>query len=427
MTDRRGEEHKASPRREHATSRDSRQISGGEDDRARIEPHYTRDDFSHSPLLVFYEVTRACDLVCTHCRASAMPHPAPNQLTPEQSAALLETLAQFPKRPMVVLTGGDPMKRPDLVDLISHGSKAGLRMAVTPSPTPLMSERAVAAMKEAGACGFGVSLDGAKAETHDAFRGIEGSHALSLAMIRWAGEVGLPVQVNTTVLAANLSELERMAEQLENLPVQMWSVFFLVPVGRARQAGRITARQYEQVFEILYRESRRRPYAVKSTEAPHYRRYVMQRMGIQADSAPQQLYGLCRRAPVGTNDGRGVMFVSHTGEIYPSGFLPLCCGKFPCDSPVEVYQNHPLFLNLRDADRLGGKCGVCEYRAVCGGSRARAYAIYGDPLAAEPDCAYVPPAWRYVRTSRKHLMPHSRTEMKQEHTKPYKPNDEHET
>ncbi|MGC8740914.1 MAG: TIGR04053 family radical SAM/SPASM domain-containing protein, partial [Candidatus Sumerlaeaceae bacterium] len=361
----------------------------------------------HSPLLVFYEVTRACDLVCKHCRASAMLNPARGQLTPAQSAALLEEVARFPKPPMVVLTGGDPMKRPDLVELIAHGRSVGLRMAVTPSPTPLMTAKAVAAMKEAGACGFGVSIDGARPQTHDTFRGIEGSHALSLEMIRWAGEVGLPVQVNTTVFASNLNELEQLADELEKLPVQMWSVFFLVPVGRARHAQRLSARQYERVFELLYRESRRRLYAVKSTEAPHYRRYVMQKLGLSPIDTPQHIYGMSRQAPVGTNDGRGVMFVSHTGEICPSGFLPLACGKYPADSPVTVYQEHELFLRLRDADRLGGKCGVCEYRSVCGGSRARAYAVYGDPMAAEPDCVYIPPAWLERKSfARKAAEPH---------------------
>ncbi len=322
-----------------------------------------------------------------------MPRPAPGQLTPDQSAALLEELARFPKPPMVILTGGDPMKRRDLFELIRHGARCGLRMAVTPSPTPLMSEQAIAKMKESGACGFGVSLDGAQPHTHDELRGIEGSHAFSLAMIRWAGEAGLSVQVNTTVLASNLSELPAMADMLEQLPVRMWSVFFLVPVGRARHAQRIRPCQYEDVFELLFVESQRRPYAVKSTEAPHYRRFVMQKLGLAPDAPPDRIYGMSRHAPVGTNDGRGVMFISHTGEIYPSGFLPLVCGQFPQISPVEAYQRHELFVRLRDATLLGGKCGACEYREICGGSRARAYAVCGDPLAAEPDCVYIPPRW----------------------------------
>jgi radical SAM protein len=370
-------------RREMAPNASARERQGG----------YTRADFAHSPLIVFYEVTRACDLVCTHCRASAMRHPAPDQLT----------LARFDKRPLVILTGGDPMKRPDLLELIAHGRRMGLRMAVTPSPTPLMTREAVHAMKEAGACSFGVSLDGARPATHDAFRGVEGSHALSLAMIRWAGEAGLPVQVNTSVLAANLDELEALADELEKLPVQMWSVFFIVPVGRARHLRRITPRQYERVFELLYAQSRQRPYAVKSTEAPHYRRFVMQRLGLAPEAPPERIYGMSRQAPVGTNDGRGVMFVSHTGEIFPSGFLPITCGRFPHDSPVTIYREHGVFQMLRDADRLQGKCGVCEYRALCGGSRSRAWAVHGDPMAPEPDCVYIPPAWpeahRKLRTS----------------------------
>ncbi|MCX7963040.1 MAG: TIGR04053 family radical SAM/SPASM domain-containing protein [Candidatus Sumerlaea chitinivorans] len=351
---------------------------------------YSRDDFGHSPLLVFYEVTRACDLVCRHCRASAFVNPHPKQLTTTQSKALFDDLSQFPKRPMVVLTGGDPMKRPDLEELISYGVAKGLRIAITPSPTPLMSREAIAAMQAAGACGFAVSLDGARAETHDRFRGYDGSFSFSLKMIEWAVSVGLPVQVNTTVIPETAAELEAMAEMLTGLGIQMWSVFFLVPVGRGRHARRLSPHEYEKVFEQLYCASRERPYAVKTTEAPHYRRYVMQRLGLAPDAPPERLYGMSRHAPVGTNDGRGVMFVSHVGEIYPSGFLPIECGRFPQQSAVKTYQEHELFVALRDPNRLGGKCGFCEYRAICGGSRARAYAVYGDPFAPEPDCVYVP-------------------------------------
>jgi MoaA/NifB/PqqE/SkfB family radical SAM enzyme len=206
---------------------------------AQPTPTYSRDDFGHSPLLVFYEVTRACDLVCRHCRASAFVNHHPQQLTTAESKALFDDLAQFPKRPMLVLTGGDPMKRPDLEELIAYGVAKGLRIAITPSPTPLMSHSAIAGMRAAGACGFAVSLDGARAETHDRFRGYEGSFSFSLKMIEWAVNVGLPVQVNTTITPETAPELEAMADLLMGLGIQMWSVFFLVPVGRGRHARRL--------------------------------------------------------------------------------------------------------------------------------------------------------------------------------------------
>jgi len=366
---------------------------------ASARPHtgYRREDFHHSPLIVFYEVTRACDLVCRHCRASAMPAPSPRQLSPAQTQRLLEALASFPRPPMVILTGGDPMKRPDLLDIIATTTSLGLECAVTPSPTPLMTQQAIRNIAKAGAKGFGVSLDGATPETHDAFRGIRGSYHESITMIQQAGDAGMGVQVNTTVTAANMSELEALADLLRTLPVRMWSVFFLVPVGRARLAQRITARQYERIFELLYRQREQGPYAVKSTEAPHYRRFVMQKLGLSPHDPPDRIYGLTRLAPVGTNDGRGVMFISHTGEICPSGFMPIVCGVFPQDSPVDVYQHHELFTALRDPAKLEGKCGACEYREVCGGSRARAYAVTGNPFAAEPDCVYIPPQWRSMR------------------------------
>jgi MoaA/NifB/PqqE/SkfB family radical SAM enzyme len=172
----------------------------------------------------------------------------------------------------------------------------------------------------------------------------------------------------------------------------MWSVFFLVPVGRGLLEQRISPNQYEEVFEKLWRQSRRQPYGIKTTEAPHYRRFVIEHDGdpLAGPAAPSRRPSRPRKTPLGVGDGKGVMFVGHTGEIYPAGFLPLECGRFPADSVVDVYQHHPTFLALRNPDGFGGKCGVCEYRDICGGSRARAFAVTGDPLAEEPDCVYTP-------------------------------------
>ncbi len=355
---------------------------------------YTEADFDRNPLMFYYEVTQACDLVCKHCRASAQDHAAPEELTTEQSEALIDQVAAFPRRPTLVMTGGDPLKRADLFALIGHAVAAGLQVALTPSATPLATREAFQRAKDAGISALGISLDGADAKTHDAFRGWEGSFERTLRMLDDARQLGIPVQVNTSITRRNFLQIDAIAALLAGQGIMMWSVFFLVPVGRGVEEQRIESEEYEVAFERLWHHAQHRPYAVKTTEAPHYRRYVLQHGGNPLEgpraatgSGPG---GRMHRAPLGVGDGKGIMFVSHTGEIYPAGFLPLVCGRFPRDSVVDVYQNHPTFRALRDPDQFKGHCGICEFRYVCGGSRARAYAVTGDPLATEPDCAYVP-------------------------------------
>ena len=368
---------------------------------------YTREDFAHSPLLVFYETTRACDLLCRHCRADAQVHRDPAELTTLQARRLIAELTIFPKPPLLVLTGGDPLKREDVFELVGHAADLGLKTAMTPSATPLVTAEALGRLRSAGLGRLAVSLDGATKRTHDRFRRVRGSFARTLQIIEDARRCGLPVQVNTTVASHNLGELDAMAQVLAALPgVVMWSVFFLVPTGRAcgEAAGaggvrRLTADEAEAAFETLWRQSLRQPYVIKTTEAPHYRRFVALKESARRRSGPHAGIGTeaeavpAPRRLLGTNDGKGVLFVGHTGEIYPSGFLPIHCGRFPFDSVVHVYQKAALFEALRDPDRLGGKCGACEFRNVCGGSRARALAVNGHPLAEEPDCAYVPRGW----------------------------------
>jgi radical SAM protein with 4Fe4S-binding SPASM domain len=221
-----------------------------------------------------------------------------------------------------------------------------------------------------------------------------------MEILKAAHDVFMPVQINTTITKNNAHEIPVMAQMLEELGIVLWSVFFLIPVGRGQAAQRVSAAQAEQTFELLWQESRRRPYGIKTTEAHHYRRFVLQHQGNPQQhpgGAPPP--GRIQRAPIGVNDGRGVMFVSHTGSIFPSGFMPIRCGKFPEQSIVDVYQESPLFCALREPDELKGKCGVCEYRQICGGSRARAYALTRDPLAAEPDCLYIPRLWHEKENS----------------------------
>jgi radical SAM protein len=374
---------------------------------------YTSDDFGRNPLMFYYEVTRACDLVCKHCRASAQAERDPGELDTPSARALIDQVTSFPRPPMLVLTGGDPLKRADLFDLIGHAAAAGLHVALTPSATPLATFEAFRQAKRAGVRALGISLDGSDADTHDAFRGWPGSFQRTLRMMADARTLDLPVQINTSITRRNFAQIESLAELLHDQGIAMWSVFFLVPVGRGVEEQRILPEEYEVAFERLWRESRRQPYSIKTTEAPHYRRWVLEHGGdplsgpeekgdrsnlperpggclAQIGPVPFSPSGKLHRAPLGVGDGKGVMFVSHTGEIFPAGFLPLQCGRFPQDSVVEAYQSHPTFLALRDPDRFGGNCGICEYRRTCGGSRARAYAVTGDPLASEPDCVYVP-------------------------------------
>lgn len=374
----------------------------------------TRGNFDASPLVVFYETTLACDLVCAHCRACAQPRRHTDELSPEASLALLDELARFPDPPLVVLTGGDPMKRDDIHQIVSHGVSRGLTMAMTPSATPLVTCDALLRLFDAGLSRLAISIDGATAATHDALRGVPGSFDRSLEILRDARNCGLPLQVNTTVHRGNVDELEAMAEMFDDFGLALWSVFFLVPVGRALADRRIEPERYEEAFALLAREARRRSFVIKTTEAPHYRRYVLQQRKRyrrrQAATASQEAarrdagrgsgdrqaaaaWTPATTGMLGTNDGNGVLFVGHTGLIQPSGFLPLPCGRFPEDSIVDVYQNHELFRSLRDSDGFHGKCGVCEYRSICGGSRARAYALTGDALGSDPDCAYQPSRW----------------------------------
>jgi radical SAM protein len=355
-----------------------------------------RPEFDSSPLIVFYELTRACDLVCQHCRASAQAQADPCELNPEQSLALVDDLARFPSKPMLVLTGGDPFKRRDLFAIIERSVANGMETAITPSATPLMTRRAVEKLKAAGIARMAISLDGVDAATHDALRGVPGTFDHALRILRAAREVGIPLQINTTITPGNYDQLEAMAELLAGLDIVLWSVFFIIPVGRATDGLRLSGEQHEAAFGRLWDLAQRMPFGIKTTEAMHYRRFAMQR-AKELRAAGAIPAGPPAKGPrsrfFGVNDGKGILFVSHKGEVQPSGFFPVVCGQFPAQSIVDVYQNSPLFRRLRDPKELGGKCRVCEYRNLCGGSRARAYAVTGDPMAAEPDCVYQPPAW----------------------------------
>ncbi len=343
-------------------------------------------DFDVRPLLVIWEMTHACDLNCAHCRANARPRRHPLELSTAEAFHLIDQIAEM-RVPLFVLSGGDPLKRPDLMPIIQYACRRGVRTSLTPSATPLLVRDAVFRVKESGLMRLALSLDASTAELHDGFRGVAGSYKQTLDAVEWCHEADLPVQINTTVSRYNLADLDNMVELLSSLRVVLWSVFFLVPTGRAQFSQMLSPEQHERVFAKLYAASKRVKFHIKTTEGQHYRRYMLQQKA-RGHSMPEE--ELIERAPKGVNDGKGFAFVSHTGEVYPSGFLPLSAGNVLWESLAEIYQNSPLFRALRDSSQLKGKCGNCEFNEVCGGSRARAYAVSHDPLAEEPCCVYLP-------------------------------------
>ncbi|MEX0891962.1 MAG: TIGR04053 family radical SAM/SPASM domain-containing protein, partial [Gemmatimonadota bacterium] len=360
---------------------------------------------SQAPFLVIWETTQSCDLACKHCRADAVTDRHPLELTTDQARRMMDDVRRF-GRPLFVLTGGDPLKRPDVVELVRYGSSIGLRMAMTPSGTPLMTPEVLKELRDAGLSRLAVSLDGSSAAIHDAFRGVDGSYAWTIDMLRVARDIGLTTQVNTTVSRHNLEDFDALCTLMVELDITLWSVFFLVPTGRANPNDVASAEEFERVFHRMYDLSMTAPFDIKSTAAPQYRRVILQRQvaerraGARTDAPAPMTAGVgfsladgVGRSK-GVNDGDGFLFISHLGALFPSGFLPLAAGNVRKDDLVDVYRNAPLFKALRDTDQLKGKCGVCEYRDVCGGSRARAYAVTGDYLEAEPYCAHVPAKWR---------------------------------
>lgn len=346
-------------------------------------------DTSERPFVLIWEVTQACDLACKHCRAEAQPERHPDELTTAEGKRLLEDATGFGDDQLVVLSGGDPLYRPDTIELIEHGIDQGLSMTLTPSGTTSLTRESVHELAATGLRRMAVSIDGGSAETHDAFRKEDGSFEQTLKAARAAREADLPLQVNTTVCAETVEDLPAVRDLVEELGVVLWSVFFLVPVGRGRILDPISPEYAERVMEWLVDVSNEAPFGVKTTEAPHYRRVALQQQQTTAAATGMSpLDDIGRRT--GITAGDGFAFVSHTGEVYPSGFLPESAGNVHEDSIVDIYRNTDLFEDLRNPDALKGKCGACEFRYVCGGSRSRAYAYTGDPLESDPLCSYVP-------------------------------------
>jgi MoaA/NifB/PqqE/SkfB family radical SAM enzyme len=290
-----------------------------------------------------------------------------------------------------VLTGGDPLERPDFWDLLEHGAALGLDMAVSPSGTPMLTPDVVGRLRRAGARAMSLSLDGGDAARHDRFRGVPGCFARTVTAADAAATAGLSVQVNTLVTADSLADLPRIGEMVGRLGAARWSLFFLVQVGRGRDLQQLGPAACERLLAWLWAHARRAAAVVSTTEAPHYRRVALQRLRPEGPAGGADRRAAIRRS-FGIRDGNGIMFVSHRGDVQPSGFLPLVAGNVRTTSPVELYCDGPLFRSLRDVSRLRGRCGRCGFRAICGGSRARAHAMNGDAFGEDPLCAWEPGA-----------------------------------
>ncbi len=376
------------------------------------QPQNSRNE---RPFMIIWETTQACDLACRHCRAEAQPLLHPNSLSTEQAKRLLEQAASFGKpSPIFIFTGGDPFKRPDLFELVKYGSDIGLATAVSPSGTPLLNRDNLQKIKDAGAKAISLSIDASNATRHDDFRRVQGSFDWTVNGWKAAREVGLKVQINTTVTRYNLHDLPRVFKLVQEMKAMTWSLFFLVPTGRGQAEDEVSPAEYEAVMHFLYDVSKY--ISAKPTEGHHYKRVVLQRSIIEEKGLPPEDYislhpiyyelkagldkivaekGLqpreqIRRTPMHINAGNGFVFISHLGEVFPSGFMPVTAGSVKEKSLVDIYRHSDLFRTLRDPAKLEGRCGLCEFRDVCGGSRSRAYAVTGRPMAEEPFCTYEP-------------------------------------
>jgi radical SAM protein len=381
-------------------------------------------DFNVSPFVVIWENTRACDLSCVHCRAAAQPRRSQFELTTEEGYRLIDDIALLKPR-VFVITGGDPLKREDTYDFIEYAKSKGLEPSLTPSATPLLTDGAISRMKRRGLARLAISLDASRADLHDEFRRVPGSFDLTINAIRAARKEGIPVQINTTVTRRTIDDLPQIVDLLKDLGIVMWSVFFLVPTGRGKQADLVTPEAVEQLFGFLYDTSKKVPFAIRTTEAMHYRRYMLQRMAAERHESMDNLLdpatglidastlflqhgprtiplgvqaqtGAISRAPRGVNEGKGFVFISHLGDVFPSGFLPLKAGNVKHESLGDIYRSSDLFTSLRESSNLKGKCGLCEFRDLCGGSRARAWSMTGDVFASDPLCTYMPAGARYA-------------------------------
>jgi len=360
-------------------------------------------DFNSKPILIFWETTKACDLACKHCRASAITDPLPDEMNIDQSLNFLEQIVGFGKPyPVLILTGGDIMKKRDLERILSKSKELGIPVSMSPSATPLLNEESMKMMEKYGVRSLSLSLDGSKKETHDWLRGVEGTFDRTLKLIDTLISRGFTLQINTAVFQKNVLELPEILKILKDKGVKTWEVFFLIHTGRGIDREDLDVKGYEDVNNYLAFASRY-GIVVRTVESPMFRRILMERQKTEYIGGELykelvektiSLLGPPKDKIMGntsnTRDGKGIIFVSHNGEVNPSGFLPFYLGNVKNQSIVDIYRRNEILLKLRNPENFKGRCGVCEYRDICGGSRARAYSYFGDIFQEDPRCPYIP-------------------------------------
>jgi AdoMet-dependent heme synthase len=345
------------------------------------------------PLVVAWELTRACPLACRHCRAQAQHDRHPAELTLDEATALMRDLAGVYPGAVLILTGGEPLSRPDALELAGIGTGLGLQMALSVDVGWLLTPDLVARIRAAGVRRVSFSLHFPDPARSDRFASTPGFHAAALEGLANLRAAGVPFQLHTTVMRSNAADLPRLHRLAGDVGAAGWELFFLVPTGRGRLLAHeeLPAREQEYVLRWLYRLQRSSPFPVKQICAPHFRRVEVQSARDRGERRPARITTRLTTLSRGCMAGNGFAFVSHVGDVCGCGFLPLSVGNVRDRPFSELYARSPLFEAFRDPARLGGDCGACEFRAVCGGCRARAYAATGDPLGEEPDCAYEPP------------------------------------
>ncbi len=341
--------------------------------------------------ILAWEVTRACNLACRHCRASAQDEPHPDELDTAEALAFINDLAGLETPPMLILTGGEPLLRADIYDLAAHAKDRGLSCVMAPNGT-LLDARAAARLKECGILRCSISLDGPDAARHDLLRGVPGAFAGALKGIAALRNVGLPFQINTTVTRANLGCFKDIARLCTELGAAAWHIFLLVPTGRGADMAdeSIAAEEYEQLLNWFYDFRSQTPMRLKATCAPQYYRILRQRAKAEGLKVTPENFGL-DAVTRGCLAGMGFCFVSHVGEVQPCGYLELSCGNIRRAAFSDIWRESEVFRALRDPFAYAGKCGHCAYHRFCGGCRARALTLRGHYLAEEPFCAYTPP------------------------------------
>ncbi len=336
-----------------------------------------------APRVIAWESTRACNYACQHCRAQAQRHADPNQLTTKEAHTMIDQITEFCK-PILIISGGDPLQRADIFEVAKYASDCGLRVVMSPSGSNITPE-VIEKLKGSGVKMISLSLDGSNAEIHDGFRQVTGAFDLAIHNMVLAREMGIPFRINTTVTQHNLSDLQGILKLATVVGAAEWDVFMLVPTGRGKIEMEITPAQYEETLQSVYQWSLKSAIPVKVTCAPQYSRITAQ--NIQRLSEKLGKHGA---GSMGCMVGDGFCFISHVGEVYGCGFLPVPAGNIRQQNFKEIYQNSLLFNKLRNHSLLKGKCGDCSYKTACGGCRARAYATHKDYLEEEPYCSHQP-------------------------------------